>query len=113
MWTVITIGPRKEEYNILQAALDAHAHTPGAATSAKLTVSKELLSTVANLSFWSGNFVLLSKGMHPFHTIYISITEQAQDQAALQTYDSLAQDGTLHIQLFQLVLKSNCPTDFL
>ena len=116
VWSAIAKGPRKEERNILQAALDDHTHSVGAATNAKLTVSKELLSTVVNLSFWSGDFDLLSEGLHPYRTLYVSAAKQAQDQANLQTYDALSKDGTLRledVQLFQLVLKSNWPTDFL
>ena len=116
VWNAIAKGPRKEERNILQASLDDHSHTSGAATKAKLTVTKELLSTVVNLTFWSGDFDLLSEGLHPYRTLYVSATKQAQDQANLQTYDALAKEGTLRledVQLFQLVLKSNWPTDFL
>ena len=50
VWTAITKGPRKEECIILQAALDEHTLLPGAVTNAKLTVTKELLSTVVNLN---------------------------------------------------------------
>ena len=110
VWGALAKGPRKEERNILQAALDDHSRTHGAATNAKLTVSKELLSTVVNLSFWAGDFDMLEEGLHPFRTVYVSTAKQAQDQAHLQTYDAFAQDGTLQledIQLFQLVLKSN------
>ena len=116
VWSSLAKGPRKEERNILQAALDDHAYTPTAATNAKLTVTKELLSTVVNLSFWPGDFDLLTEGLHPYRTVYVSAAKQAQDQATLQTYDSLARDGTLRledVQLFQLVLKSNWPTDYL
>ena len=116
VWGAIAKGPRKDERNILQAALDDRSRTKGAATNAKLTVSKELLSTVVNLSFWAGDFDMLEEGLHPFRTVYVSTAKQAQDQAHLQTYDSLAQDGTLRledVQLFQLVLKSNWPTDYL
>ena len=116
VWAAIAKGMRKEERNILQAALDNHSRQAAAATNAKLTVSKELLSTVVNLSFWSGDFDMLDEGLHPFRTVYVSTAKQAQDQAHLQTYDSLARDGTLRLedlQLFQLVLKSHWPTDYL
>ena len=116
VWGAIARGPRKEERNILQAALDAHAHTAGAATNAKLTVTKELLSTIVNLTFWAGDFDMLGEGLHPYRTVYVSAAKQAQDQANLQTYDSLARDGSLRledVQLFQLALKSHWPTDFL
>ena len=59
---------------------------------------------------------MLHKGLHPFRTVYISTAKQAQDQAHLQTYDALVRDGTLRledVQLFQLVLKSHWPTDYL
>ena len=116
VWTALAKGPRKEERNILQAALDNHSRHAAASTNAKLTVSKELLSTVVNLSFWSGDFDMLEEGLHPFRTVYVSTAKQAQDQAHLQTYDSLARDGTLRledVQLFQLALKSHWPTDYL
>ena len=116
IWSSIAKGPRKEERNILQSALDDHTNSSGAATRAKLTVTKELLSTVVNLTFWSGDFDLLSEGLHPYRTVYVSAAKQAQDQSNLQTYDALAKDGTLRledVQLFQLILKSNWPTDFL
>ena len=116
VWAAIAKGPRKDERNILQAALDNLSHSPGASTNAKLTVSKELLSTVVNLSFWSGDFNMLEEGLHPFRTVYVSTAKQAQDQAHLQTYDALAREGTLRlegIQLFQLVLKSHWPSEYL
>ena len=116
IWSAIAKGPRKEERNILQAALDNHARSSTAATNAKLTVSKELLSTVVNLTFWSGDYDMLEEGLHPFRTVYVSTAKQAQDQAHLQTYDALARDGTLRledVQLFQLVLKSHWPTDYM
>ena len=116
VWAAIAKGPCKKEYNILQAALDAHTHTAGATTNAKLTVTKELLSTIVNLTFWSGDFDMLREGLHPYRTVYVSTAKHAQDQANLQTYNSLAREGSLRledIQLFQLVLKSHWPTDFL
>ena len=39
VWAAIAKGPHKEEHNILQAALDSHIHTAGAATNAKLTLN--------------------------------------------------------------------------
>ena len=63
IWSALAKGPRKEERNILQAALDNHTHSTGTATNAKLTVTKELLSTVVSLTFWSGDFDLLSEGL--------------------------------------------------
>ena len=98
IWSVIAKGPRKEEHIILQAALDNHTHSTGAATNAKLTVTKELLSTVVNLTFCSGDFDLLSEGLHPYRILYVSAAKQAQDQANLQTYHSLMKDGTLRLE---------------
>ena len=72
IWGVIAKGPRKDERNILQVALDGRSCTKGAAMNAKLTVSKELLSTVVNLSFWSGDFDMLEEGLHPFRTVYVN-----------------------------------------
>ena len=51
-----------------------------------------------------------------YRTVYVSAAKQAQDQANLQTYNALARDGMLSledVQLFQLVLKSHWPSDFL
>ena len=59
---------------------------------------------------------MLSEDLHPNCTLYGSAAKQAQDQFNLQTYDSLARDGTFwleDVQLFQLVLKSKWPTYFL
>ena len=59
---------------------------------------------------------MLEEGLHPFRTIYTSAAKQAQDQARLRTYDALAQDGSIRLEdleLFQLVLKSHWPSDFL
>ena len=79
-------------------------------------MSKELLATIVNLSFWSGDFDMLDMGVHPFRTVYVSKAKQAQDRANLQTYNSLAWNGTIRledIQLFQLALKLHWPTEFL
>ena len=116
VWEALARGPRKEERQILQAALNNQAASAGAATRAKLVVTKELHATVVNLVFWSGDMDMLDEGIHPFRTVYTSASKQAQDQARLRTYDSLAQDGNLRledVELFQLVLKSHWPTDFL
>ena len=116
VWAAIAKCPFKDKRDILQAALDNHLHSPGASTNAKLTVSKELLSTVVNLALWSGNFNMLEEGLHPFCTVYVSTAKQAQDQAHLQTYDTLAREGNLRledIQLFQLVLKLHWPSEYL
>ena len=85
VWAALAKGPRKEEHNILQAALDSHTHATGADTNEKLTVTKELLSTIVNLTFCSGDFNMLSEGLHPYRTVYVSAAKQAQDQANLQT----------------------------
>ena len=69
IWAALAKGPRKEERNILQAALDNHSRTAAAATNAKLTVSKELLSTVVNHTFWSGDYDMHEEGLHPFRTV--------------------------------------------
>ena len=116
IWEALAKGPRKEERNILQSALDNRTASAGSATKAKLVVSKELHTTVESLSFWSGDMDMLEEGLHPFRTMYTSATKQAQDLARLRTYDSLAREGTLQledIKLFQVVLKSHWPTDFL
>ena len=115
VWSALAKGPKKEERTILQAALDDHARSPGAATSARLTVIKELLSMVVGLVFWSGDLGMLDEGLHPLRTLYTSTSKQAQDQAKLRLYDSLAQGGNLcleDIELFQLVLHSNWPSDY-
>ena len=64
VWAALAKGPKKEERTILQAALDDHARAPGAATSAQLTVTKELLSIVVGLVFWSGDLNMLEEGLH-------------------------------------------------
>ena len=115
VWSALAKGPKKEERTILQSALDNHACSPGAATSARLTVTKELLSTVVGLAFWSGDLNMLEEGLHPFRTLCTSTSKQAQDQAKLRLYDSLAQGGNLRlkdIELFQLVLCSNWPSNY-
>ena len=116
VWSALAKGPRKEERNILQSAIDGQSHIQESSTNTKLTVSKELLATVVNLSFWSGDFDMLDEGLHLFRTVHVSTAKQAQDRANLQTYDSLARDGIIRledIQLFQLALKSHWPTEFL
>ena len=115
VWAALAKGPKKEERTILQAALDDHARSAGAATSARLTVTKELLGTVVGLVFWAGDLDMLEEGLHPFRTLYTSTTKQAQDQAKLRLYDSLAQSGNLRledVELFQLVLRSHWPSDY-
>ena len=58
---------------------------------------------------------MLDEGLHPFRTLYTSTMKQAQDQAKLCLYDSLAQGGNLRledVELFQLVLRSNWLSDY-
>ena len=116
VWAAIAQGPRKEERQILQAAVNNRAASAGSATRARLVITKELHNTIVNLVFWSGDMDMLDEGLHPFRTVYTSAAKQAQDQARLRTYDALAQDGSIRLEdleLFQLVLKSHWPSDFL
>ena len=116
MWAALTRGPRKEERTILGAALNDHVASAQAATSVQFPVTKELFSTIVNLTFWSGDPDSLEEGLHPFRTVYTSTSKLAQDQANLLTYDALAADGTLRledVQLFQQVFKSHWPVDYL
>jgi len=98
VWSAIAKGPKKEERNILQAALDDLARNPGASTTASLTVTKELHNTVVNLMFWSGDIDRLDEGLHLFRTVYTSTAKTSMDQSSLQTYDLLASDGNLDLQ---------------
>ena len=96
--------------------LDDHAITLGSSTSDPIIVSKELLRTLVNLIFWSGDPDRLDKLMHPFFIIYISAAKKSQDHPNRITCDLLSSDGYLSlkdIQLFQLILKSIWPADFL
>jgi len=116
VWSAIAKGPKKEERNILQAALDDLARNPGASTTASLTVTKELHNTVVNLMFWSGDIDLLNEGLHLFRTVYTSTVKTSMDQSNLQTYDLLASDGNLdlqNIQMFQHIFKSDQPTSYM
>jgi len=115
VWSAIADGPKKEERNILQAALDDHARSPGAATTAPLTVTKDLHNTIVNLMFWSGDPDRLDEGLHPFRTVYTSTAKTSMDQTHLQTYDLLANDGNLDLQnirMFQHIFKSDWPTSY-
>ena len=94
VWAALACRPRKEECTILGAALNDHTSLAQAATSVQFLVTKELLSTVVNLTFWSGDPDSLEEGLHPFCTIYTSTSKLAQDQANLLTYNALAADGT-------------------
>jgi len=113
LWSAIAKGPKKEERNILQAALNDLARNPDASTTVFLTITKDLHNTIVTLMFWSGNPDRLDKGVHPFHTVYTSTTKTSMDQMNLQTYDLLANDGNLDLQnikMFQHIFKSNWPT---
>jgi len=98
VWSAIAKGPKKEERNILQAALNDLARNPGASTSASLTITKDLHNTVVNLMFWSGDANPLDKGLHLFRTVYTSTAKISTDQSNLQTQDLLANDGSLDLQ---------------
>ena len=116
IWSALGEGIRKEERFILQAALDDFSLTTKAATNAKLVVDKELCSTVVNVMMSSGDSDRLDEGIHPFRTLYNSVAKNSTAMSNLQTYDLLATEGTLRledIKLFQHVLKSKWPNDFL
>ena len=116
VWAALAHGPRKEEHTILGAALNDHASLAQAATRVQFPATKELLSTVVNLPFWSGDPDSLEEGLHPFCTVYTSTSKFAQDQANLLTYDAFAANGALQmedVQLFQLVFKLHWPVDYL
>jgi hypothetical protein len=89
VWSAIAKGPKKEEHNSLQAALNDLARSPGAAaTTASLTVTKDFLhNIIVNLMFWSGDPDRLDEGLHPFCTVYTSAAKTSMDQMNLQTYD--------------------------
>ena len=72
VWSAIAKGPKKEERHILQSALSDLSRSPGASTTAALTVSKDLHSTIVNLMFWSGDPDRLDEGLHPFRTVHTS-----------------------------------------
>ena len=116
LWQSLAAGPRKSERAIIQSALDEYARSPAAATSVTLVVNKDLVETLVNFRFWSGDIDRLDEGLHPFRSVYTSTAKSSQDQSHLQTYDFLASDGSLRsadIHLFRHVLKSNWPSDFL
>jgi len=115
-WCAIANAPKKEERHILQAARGDLSRKPGAVTAVTLTISKELHSTIMNLMFWSGDPNRVDEGLHPFRTIYTSTAKTSMDQSNIQTYDLLANDGTLDLQdikAFQHILKSDWPTTFI
>ena len=112
-WHALAKGPKKEERGILEAALREQARSPNAATTTSLIVSKDLHSTIVNLTFWSGDPDNLNAGLQPFRAAYTSTAKTSADLAHLQTYDQLATDGILALQdihTFQHVLKSEWPT---
>ena len=116
VWSAIAKGPKKEERNILQAALDDLARNPGASTTASLTVTKELHNTVVNLMFWSGDINRLDEGLHPFRTVYTSMAKTSTDQSNLQTYNFLASNGNLdllNIRMFQHIFKLDWPASYM
>ena len=116
VWQSIAAGPRKSERAIIQSAIDEYARSPAAATAVTLVVNKDLVESIVNFRFWSGDIDRLDEGIHPFRTVYTSTAKSSQDQSHLQTYDLLSTDGSLRsadIHLFRHVLKSNWPTDFI
>ena len=113
LWTAIAAGPRKSERAIIQqSAINEHARSPQAATAVILVVTKDLVESIVNFCFWSGDIDRLDEGAHLFHTVYTSTAKSSQDQSHLQTYDLLTTDGSLQsadMHLFYNVLKSNWP----
>ena len=82
VWGALAKGPKKEERGILEAALREQARSPNAATTTSLIVSKELYSTIVNLTFWSGDPDNLNTGLQPFRASYTS-TAQLRHQLTL------------------------------
>ena len=118
LWLSIAAGPRKSERRaIIQSAIDEYARSPAAATAVTLVVNKDLVESIVNFRFWSGDIDRLDEGVHPFCTVYTSTAKSSQDQSHLQTYDLLlTTDGSLcsaDIHLFHHILKSNWSSDFL
>ena len=117
LWLSIAAGPRKSKRAIIQSAIDEYARSPAAATAVRLVENKDLVESIVNFRFWSGDIDHLDEGIHPFRTIYTCTAKSSQDQSHLQTYDLLtATDGSLRsadIHLFHHILKSNWPSDFL
>lgn len=116
IWTALGEGTKKEKRTILQAALDDFALSPDAATSAKLLVDKKLCDTIVNLVMHSGDSDRLDEGLHPFRSVYVSVAKSSEAQSYLHLYDTLATEGTLKLEdlhLFQHVLKTNWPNNFL
>ena len=90
VWQSIAAGPRKSE-----RAIDDYARSPAAATAVTLVVNKDLVESIVNFRFWSGDIDRLDEGIHPFRTVYTSTANTSQDQSHLQTYDLLNTDGSL------------------
>jgi len=86
VWGALAKGPKKEERGILEAALREQARSLNAATTTSLIVSKELYSTIVNLTFWSGDPDNLNAGLQPFRASYTSTAKTSADLAHLQTY---------------------------
>jgi len=116
VWSAIAKGPKQEEHNSLQAALNDLARSPGAATTASLTFTKDLHNIIVNLMFWSGDPDRLDEGLHHFCTVYTSTAKTSMDQMNLQTYDHLtSSDGNLDLQnfkMFQHIFKSDWLTSY-
>ena len=116
VYGAIADAGRKLEKATLQAGYNNIARAVGAATSAPLTVTKDLTTTITEVIFWSGDLDRIDEGLHEFRTVYQSAAKTSQDKSAMQTYDLLAADGNLSLEdvkLFQHVLKAHWPTSFL
>ena len=75
--------------------LDDHAITLGSSTSDPIIVSKELLRTLVNLIFWSGDPDCINEGLYLFFTLYTSAAEKFWNQLNLLTYGLLSRNGYL------------------
>ena len=95
IWKALSKVPRKEDRSILQAALNDHSRTPGSSTSAPLLFSKEILSTIKNLIFWSGDPDRLNEGIYLFFTLYTIAAKKFWNQLNLLTYELLSRNGYL------------------
>ena len=116
VYGAIAEGGRKLEKATVQAGYNNIARAIGAATTAPLTFTKDLTTTITEVLFWSGDLDRIDEGLHEFRTVYQSAAKTSQDQSAIQTYDLLAADGNLsleNVRLFQHVLKAHWPTNYL
>ena len=116
VYGAIAEAGRKLEKATIQAGYNNISRAFGAATNAPLTVTKDITTTITEVIFWSGDLDRIDEGLHEFRTVYQSAAKASQDQSAMQTYDLLAADGNLSLEdvkLFQHVLKSHWPTNFL